>query len=310
MSVPDEMIGARLKEARQQLDLSQQVFADSLGVSLRTYQNYERGHRPISKDLLCALIQQHGISLAAILTGTISVCDEEPNNHHSDPSVQVILERLAEVTGCKNDSALARKLNASRQSLSKWRSRGSVPYQLLTDFAATNDISLDYLLLGRKPNCLALDLNLLLEIHTNLREKWAEKSKSRVVVTDGFGERLKILRKRAGLSQTELGELAATGRPTISRIERGESNPPLDVVIKLAIKLLPKDNDMDWLLLGCEGALGENSDNRLHHIALIYNQVVHLEDPQDRARSIAGALDMLHALTTNDSDAISANLDS
>lgn len=65
----DHAIGARLRELRLRKELSQQAFADSLGVSLRTYQNYERGQRSVSKDLLCALIDLHDVDVSWLLTG-------------------------------------------------------------------------------------------------------------------------------------------------------------------------------------------------------------------------------------------------
>lgn len=39
------MFGKRLREMRMKRGLTQQVMADSLGVSLRVYQNYEQGTR-------------------------------------------------------------------------------------------------------------------------------------------------------------------------------------------------------------------------------------------------------------------------
>lgn len=65
-------------------------------------------------------------------------------------SLEKVLERLAAVTGAHNDAELARALNSSRQSLSKWRSRGSIPYEKLHSFAEENGASLDYLLLGKE----------------------------------------------------------------------------------------------------------------------------------------------------------------
>jgi len=46
-----------------------------------------------------------------------------------------------------------------------------------------------------------------------------------------------ILRARAGLSQTALCELAGISRDTLSRIERGEADPTLTVLEKLAAGL-------------------------------------------------------------------------
>ncbi|MFT6550189.1 MAG: transcriptional regulator with XRE-family HTH domain [Zhongshania marina] len=65
----DVFVGARILELRQTLGMSQQALADSLGVSLRTFQNYERGDRPVSKDLLSSLHRQHQVDVNWLLSG-------------------------------------------------------------------------------------------------------------------------------------------------------------------------------------------------------------------------------------------------
>lgn len=63
-------IGRRLEQVRGEKGLNQESFAESLRVSLRTYQNYERGERPISKDFLSALIEKHDVDPRWLLTGS------------------------------------------------------------------------------------------------------------------------------------------------------------------------------------------------------------------------------------------------
>lgn len=65
----DHIIGERLHQVRLGLGMSQQALADSLGISLRTYQNYERGDRPVSKEFLCAIMDAHGVDASWLLTG-------------------------------------------------------------------------------------------------------------------------------------------------------------------------------------------------------------------------------------------------
>lgn len=45
---------------------------------------------------------------------------------------------------------------------------------------------------------------------------------------------LKIQRAKLGINQGKLGELAGVSRQTISSIERGEYNPSITLVLKLA----------------------------------------------------------------------------
>ena len=63
------------------------------------------------------------------------------------------------------------------------------------------------------------------------------------------GERLHIARRRRALTQRELAELSNVGKPTISRIERGdfEESPRPTTVRKLADAL---NVEPRWLLFG------------------------------------------------------------
>lgn len=64
--------------------------------------------------------------------------------------VEAVLERLMHITEAKNDSELARKIGVTRQVFSTWKKRGTVPYEKLVELACTEDVSLDYLFLGKE----------------------------------------------------------------------------------------------------------------------------------------------------------------
>ncbi len=49
-----------------------------------------------------------------------------------------------------------------------------------------------------------------------------------------FGEHLRALRKARNLSQAELGEQASVNDKYLGEVERGEGNPSLDVLLRLA----------------------------------------------------------------------------
>lgn len=49
-----------------------------------------------------------------------------------------------------------------------------------------------------------------------------------------FGERLKLLRVKAGLTQMQLASKTGITAAYISAIERGKGNPTLDMMVKLA----------------------------------------------------------------------------
>jgi transcriptional regulator with XRE-family HTH domain len=63
----------------------------------------------------------------------------------------------------------------------------------------------------------------------------------------GFNEKIKKIREILGISQAKLAELINTHSITISRYERGEGEPSIDVLIKLVNNLSVNPN---WLLTG------------------------------------------------------------
>jgi transcriptional regulator with XRE-family HTH domain len=58
--------------------------------------------------------------------------------------------------------------------------------------------------------------------------------KPRYEVAIGLGENLRRCRRRAGISQEELGFRSSVHRTDVSKIERGESMPRTDTLLKLA----------------------------------------------------------------------------
>lgn len=63
-------IARRFLAIRIEHKLSQQAFADALGISLRSEQNYERGARKIPSDVLFTASKVFNIDLIWILEGT------------------------------------------------------------------------------------------------------------------------------------------------------------------------------------------------------------------------------------------------
>jgi len=49
-----------------------------------------------------------------------------------------------------------------------------------------------------------------------------------------FGEKLRLLRQKKGLSQTILGEMLNVQHSHVGRLERGEKTPNVAMVLKLA----------------------------------------------------------------------------
>ena len=64
-----------------------------------------------------------------------------------------------------------------------------------------------------------------------------------------IGERIGIVRRRQKISQTELGRRVGYSLNGIAKIERGESDPKLSVLLRIAQAL---DTDCDFILTGQE----------------------------------------------------------
>ena len=78
-----------------------------------------------------------------VATGDFTFCVGEPVMDVND-----IIQRMRQVYGAKNDSALAAELNLAVSAPSNWRQRNSPPFAICADIAAKKGISLDWLIFG------------------------------------------------------------------------------------------------------------------------------------------------------------------
>ncbi|WP_067863655.1 helix-turn-helix domain-containing protein [Neptuniibacter marinus] len=68
--------------------------------------------------------------------------------NNSSTNVSAVLERVGVSLGTNKDTDIAKALGVSRQTVSGWRRRDSVPYESLIPFAKENNLALDYLFWG------------------------------------------------------------------------------------------------------------------------------------------------------------------
>ncbi len=61
--------GAKLRETRTRLGLTQKVFAETLGISLPYLNQMENNHRPISSAVILALVQEFGFDVGELAVG-------------------------------------------------------------------------------------------------------------------------------------------------------------------------------------------------------------------------------------------------
>lgn len=83
-------IGARLREERERLDLSQAQMAALAEFKLRTYQDWERGIAAVSSEFL-ALAAPHGLDVFYVLTG-----ERMSSKLSLDPIQSAVLNSLAQ----------------------------------------------------------------------------------------------------------------------------------------------------------------------------------------------------------------------
>jgi len=65
----DEMY-RRIRELREDRDLTQKALGETIGVSQRTYAYYESGQRMLPPEALCALADFYGVSVDYLLERT------------------------------------------------------------------------------------------------------------------------------------------------------------------------------------------------------------------------------------------------
>jgi len=90
-----------------------------------------------------------------------------------------------------------------------------------------------------------------------------------------FGKRLRLHRKQKGLTQQELGDRAGVSYKYLGEVERGEKNPTVIVILKIAAAL--GVNPAVLLCLSNKGCL--NCHFALPHIGPIY-EILADKDPK------------------------------
>lgn len=65
----------------------------------------------------------------------------------------------------------------------------------------------------------------------------------RYKIAKSVGKKIRIIRKRKGMSQEEVADVVGVHVSTLGRIERGESNPPIQTINKIAqaLKVRPRE---------------------------------------------------------------------
>ena len=125
---------------------------------------------------------------------------------------------------------VARLLGTVQGVYSKWERGVYEPnYENLSMLACIFDVSIDFLLSD------------YIEFS---KEKYLRMQESYLIISNIFPQRLKELRLKKGLTQTELGEKVGVKQNTFTNWEKGKREPNFEIVIKLADLL---EVSVDWL---------------------------------------------------------------
>lgn len=125
---------------------------------------------------------------------------------------------------------VARLLGTVQGVYSKWERGVYEPnYENLSMLACIFDVSIDFLLSD------------YIEFS---KEEYLRMQESYLIISNVFPQRLKEIRIKRGLTQTELGEKVGVKQSTFTNWEKGKREPNFEIVIKLADLL---EVSVDWL---------------------------------------------------------------
>jgi transcriptional regulator with XRE-family HTH domain len=101
--------GAKLRELRSRLGLTQRIFSDKLGVSLPYLNQMENNHRPVSASVVLALAQEFGLDVTELTVGEGERLVSDMREALADPVFAKSAPPLADLRlAASNAPALAR----------------------------------------------------------------------------------------------------------------------------------------------------------------------------------------------------------
>ncbi|MBT8155556.1 DUF2083 domain-containing protein [Epibacterium ulvae] len=117
MATPKLYAGAKLREMRAKLSLTQKDFAAKLGVSLPYLNQMENNNRPVSTTVVLALAQEFGLDVTELSTGDSERLVSDMREALADPVFAETMPPLADLRlAASNAPALARAFLALHQS--------------------------------------------------------------------------------------------------------------------------------------------------------------------------------------------------
>lgn len=145
--------------------------------------------------------------------------------HRNLPSGREVIERLKEATGCELDRDLAKRLEKDQSTISSWDTRDTIPFKSCIQVSLETGVSLDELVLGKKPLTVA-----------PVDEDGAGVGKPRRFLDNmamvSFG--LQFMELRGERTQEEMAALVGVSRAAWSNYEAGRRLPSADIMKRVA----------------------------------------------------------------------------
>lgn len=140
----------RIKDLREDKDLTQKQVADFLGLSRSGYSKYEQGENDVPTWVLIQLADFYHTSISYILNLTDQIVFEHDNNVAKTKHYPRI-KHLRKTAGL-NQTQLSCKLNMSQTGYSNYETGTcDIPTDILITLADFYNVSIDYIL-GRTDN--------------------------------------------------------------------------------------------------------------------------------------------------------------
>ena len=87
-------------------------------------------------------------------------------------NTELVIERMKNAVGLKNNKELAAFLQMPASTLSNWKSKNSMPLEVVADFAQKENLDLNMLVFGQeKESSLAADLKIALLAFNDLNDR-------------------------------------------------------------------------------------------------------------------------------------------
>ena len=211
----------RLKELRKSLNLTQQKFANKIGMKQNTIAQYEMGRTIPSNAIIFSICREFNVNEAWLKTGEGEMFSKSFNNSSIGERIKLLRKELN-----MTQQKFAEGIHIKRNTIATYESNRNEPID-----AVVSLICMQY----------------------NVNERWLRNGNGEMFNT--LSARLKTLRNTLSLTQQEFADRLNVPRNTIGGYEVGKSNPSDAAVNNICITFNINEN---WLRTG-EGEMFSES---------------------------------------------------